>query len=80
MINIKDKVSLRQVALDMAMRRYHDDSRNTSEIIKTADTFATYIQGGAKLEEFKEEIHSIQVNNNYYGDDCIDDDVNDFLN
>ena len=56
MIAVIDKVSLRQVALDMALRRYHDDSRDTGAIIALADKFATYIQGGANLPEFDNTI------------------------
>lgn len=55
MIAIIDKVSLRQVAVDMALRRYHDDSRDTGAIIELADKLATYIQGGANLPEFDNE-------------------------
>lgn len=56
MLAIIDKVTLRQVSLDMALRRYHDDSRDTGAVISLADKFATYIQGGADLPEFDNTI------------------------
>lgn len=62
MIEIIDKVSLRQVALDMALRRYHDDSRDTGAIIALADKFATYIQGGADLPEFDNTVEPPKLN------------------
>lgn len=52
MMQIFDKVSLRQAALDMALRRCHDDYRKINEILSAADKFATYMQGMANLPEF----------------------------
>ena len=64
MNNIQDKISLRAYALKLAMERFYNDCRKTNEIIETADKFATYIQGGAKLPEFDNTVVPF-VNNGF---------------
>lgn len=80
MMKVTDKVSLRLVSLDMALRRYHNDSRNICEVLETADMFANYIQGESKLKEYNPDDNPLVVvnqNNNYPYEE---EDENDFLN
>lgn len=51
MLRIDDMVTLRQVALDMALRRCENDYRRVDEVIALADRFSEYIRGRAELPE-----------------------------
>lgn len=55
MIQIVDKVSLRQYALSLVAEHYSNQFISKEKIIEIANGFAEYIQGEAKLPEFEEQ-------------------------
>lgn len=52
MIQIVDKVSLRQYALSLVAEHYSNQFISKEKIVEIANGFAEYIQGDAELPEF----------------------------
>lgn len=74
MRKISDMISLRAEALELAMKRCHDDYRKTNEILQLADTFVDYIKQDIELPMFMPVPDIVTTTNICNGCDGEEDD------